>query len=388
MSKESMKNLLLSLLSLTLFLGAAELLARIRYTPRKSDYKWIFEYDKDKVYQLKKNIVGMFAGQKVLTNSHGHRDSEVPVAKQKNTIRVLTIGDSITFGHGVSGNNTYTEFLEDVLNQSTSSYSFDVINTAVPGNAPFQEYFDLKRGLKFDPDIVLIQFTLNDVVEPYRIYKRYGGKGKDYHLVADVPHYDYILSQNSAFYLFLKDVVNKIKYQTLSEESLKSKAQAREIYSTKNLILKNEDPKIEAAWGECLKWLQRIVDLCQEENLECVLFISPFSFQFTLDESSAHPQRILQDFSRKNNIVCIDLLHLLQHEFQQEMTEKYMFPENLTFEEVILYVKKYNEKEFTRFWQKYFLDYDHYNIQGHKYVADILYDTLADLLEKKGIGLE
>lgn len=388
MPRNLAKNFLLSLLSITLFFGLAELLARTKYTPKKIDYEWIFEYDKDKVYRLKKETVGRFAGHKVVTNSHGHRDSEIPTRKPENTIRILTLGDSISFGHGVSGDDTYTECMERMLNLTGNAYRFDVINTAVPGNSPFQEYHDLKRSLMLDPDIVIIQFTLNDVVEPYRVFKRYGGKGKDYHLVEDIPHYDHALSQNSAFYLFLKDVINKIRHRALSKEDLRSKAQDREIYSAKNMISKHDDPRIQEAWEECLKWMQKIVDLCREENIQCILFISPFAFQFTMDESRAYPQRILKDFAVKNNIVQVDLLYVLRDEFRQEMIRKYMFPEHLTFAEVLRKVQEYNKNQLQSFWRRYFLDYDHYNVSGHKYVAAILYKTSVDLLKTRGIILE
>jgi lysophospholipase L1-like esterase len=388
MTRNLTKNLLLSLLSITLFFGLSELLARIKYTPKKTDYEWIFEYDKDKVYRLKKETVGSFAGHKVVTNSYGHRDSEIPPRKPENTIRILTVGDSITFGHGVSGEDTYTEYLERMLNGASNAYRFDVINTAVPGNSPFQEYHDLKRGIELDPDIVIIQFTLNDVVEPYRVFKRYGGEGKDYHLVEDIPHYDYVLSQNSAFYLFLKDVINKIKHRALSKEDLRSKAQDREIYSAKNMIAKHDDPRIQEAWRECLKWMQEIVDLCREENIQCILFVSPFAFQFTLDESLAHPQRILKDFAEENNVAQVDLLHVLRDEFRQEMIQKYMFPEDLTFPEVVRRVHRYNRTEFDRYWLQYFLDHDHYNVRGHENVAAILYEATVELLKTRGIRLE
>ncbi len=91
-------NLLLSLISIILFFGVAEVISRMKYTPQKIDYKWIFEYDKDKVYRLKKNHIGSFADRDVITNSQGYRDSEIPIQKPLNTIRILVIGDSITFG--------------------------------------------------------------------------------------------------------------------------------------------------------------------------------------------------------------------------------------------------------------------------------------------------
>ena len=135
--KKVIVNLTVSLTAITVFFGSAELISRIKYTPKKINYKWIFEYDKEKLYRLKKNHTGSFAGYEVITNSHGHRDSEIPVQKPPKTIRLLVIGDSITFGHGVDGNQTYTEYLEDLLNNRSKEYHFDVINTSFAGEFPF-----------------------------------------------------------------------------------------------------------------------------------------------------------------------------------------------------------------------------------------------------------
>ena len=68
------------MLSIIAFFGLAEWLARIKYTPQKYDKKWIFEYDKDKVFGLRKNIVGRFTNHTVVTNSQGYRDSEIPIS--------------------------------------------------------------------------------------------------------------------------------------------------------------------------------------------------------------------------------------------------------------------------------------------------------------------
>jgi hypothetical protein len=158
-------KLLLALLSTTLFLGTAEWLARIRYDPLREDAKNVFEYDPEKWFRLKANFNGHFALKPVVTNSYGQRDGEIPVEKPSGTRRILVLGDSISFGHAVLVQESYPERLESLLNDSARG-RFDVINTAAPGNAPHQEYVDLRRSLRFEPDYVLLQFSLNDVVEP------------------------------------------------------------------------------------------------------------------------------------------------------------------------------------------------------------------------------
>ena len=163
MLRNKTKNVLFTLLVLILFFTASEFLCRIWIKPKDT----IFEYDNDTIFRLKRNLKnGRFVGSLVQTNSYGYRDSEIPVRKAPNTIRIVMLGDSITFGHGVAAEETYSDNLERRLNKEIKPYRFDVINTGVPGNSPFQEYYDLKRSLLFKPDLVIIQFVLNDVVEP------------------------------------------------------------------------------------------------------------------------------------------------------------------------------------------------------------------------------
>ena len=382
--KTSVKNLLqnlgLSIISLTVFLGMAELLSRIKYTPQAIDYKWIFEYDKDKIFRLKANHKGEYGGVEIITNSYGYRDNEIPIKKSIDNIRILTLGDSITFGHGDAlQNELYSEVLEAKLNQHFPSHKTDVINLGCPGNSAQQEFFDLKKGLQFQPDIVIVQFTLNDVTEPYLVSKKRGGEGKDYHGVEDIPYYDYILSQRSAFYLFFKDMVNRATFQAITKEELQKKALEREVFNVlDNLVTYQDHPKIKQAWNEYFVWLKKIITLCNENKIKCILLISPYSFQLELDESFAYPQNILKQFAKDNQIVSIDLLSILQQEFKEKMLRKYPLPNNISYKDFTAYIKEHGKENFDQFWNLYFVDVDHYSVKGHQYVAQILYQTMIE----------
>jgi len=81
------------------------------------------------------------------------------VEKPKNTYRIVTIGDSFTYGEYVDTNKNYSEVLEDLLNTSSSCHAqthFDVINLGVPGyDIGYTVQRFISRGMKYNPDLVV-----------------------------------------------------------------------------------------------------------------------------------------------------------------------------------------------------------------------------------------
>ena len=382
--KKILRNILFCLLSTCLFFGFAELLCRIKYHPKAFAYKGIFEYDKDKIYRLKKNIRNRkFLRKLVETNSFGYRDCEIPVKKDQFTIRLLAVGDSVTFGHGVLSEETYPQRLESLLNDRIKGYQFEVINTAVPGNSPFQEYYDLKRGLIFKPDIVVIQFALNDLVEPYNVFRRYGGKRIDYHGVSDVPYWHYLLSQKSAFYIFLQDLFLRVRFWEIDSDKIKNKAILNEINLSRDAAADEpNNPKIREAWSECLKWIQREFDLCRSSKIECILLVSPARFQL-FDERRTYAQKVLKRFASQNGVECMDALALIKEKIRQELISKYKLKDSTSFNEI---VSGY-AKDVEVIWHYYFIDNDHYACEGHAFIADKLYPIVYSLLKNRKINI-
>lgn len=381
-------NLGVSVLSLFLFLGTAELISRIWYSPQTAYYPGIFEYDADKVYRLKKSITGFtFAGAPVTTNSFGYRDDEIPIKKETDVIRALVLGDSVSFGHGVLMEETFPELLEEKLNLNHTDYRFDVINTGVPGNSPFQEIIDLERALVFDPDVVIVQFVLNDVVEPYKFLKRHGGTGIDYHGVQDVYWLDHWLRQNSAFYLFL-DEIHRFLDETIPKGSAsmidQKELQATEMAKAQSLDwnLAAYEPKNDLErqlWAECLMHLQNEVNLTRSNNIPFLLFVSPVNFQL-FNSNATYAQQRLKEFSESNNISYFDLLPILNSEVDRRVAQRHSEVTQKWTEEK---TKRMRRKIAKQVWESFFLDYDHYNANGHMLVANQLYPIVSDLLAKK-----
>lgn len=85
------------------------------------------------------------------------------------TFRIITLGDSWTYGQFVSTTNNYTELLEEYLNtrvRCTGNTRFEVINLGVP-NYDIQYSVERyrRRGQKYNPDLVLWLLIPNDLDE-------------------------------------------------------------------------------------------------------------------------------------------------------------------------------------------------------------------------------
>ena len=139
-----------------------------------ADVAWLqyFEEARYLQYKLKPNIAVAASNpfneiemRKGLTfrlesNRDGFRTAELR-PKAPGVIRIVTLGDSSTFGWGVDPEYTYQRLLEDRLADGTTEV--EVLNLGMPGHttrhgmAMFDHY---ARAL--DPDLVVLQFGAND----------------------------------------------------------------------------------------------------------------------------------------------------------------------------------------------------------------------------------
>ena len=111
------------------------------------------------------NSHAFLMGQDVTINSQGLRDYEYTLAKPPGVYRILLLGDSTTFGWGVSLADTSAKILERDLNaQNVPGYPrFEVINSGVGNYDTVQEVTYYKtQGRNFHPDLVVLGYFIND----------------------------------------------------------------------------------------------------------------------------------------------------------------------------------------------------------------------------------
>jgi lysophospholipase L1-like esterase len=100
-------------------------------------------------------------GADVAISSQGLRDREFSMTPPPGRTRILMLGDSLTFGWGVEGDETYSKRLEAKLR--ASGRDVEVINTGVGNyNTEMEVAYFLERGAKFKPHYVVLNYFIND----------------------------------------------------------------------------------------------------------------------------------------------------------------------------------------------------------------------------------
>ncbi len=93
------------------------------------------------------------------TNSHGQRDRERTLQKPAGIRRILLLGDSVVEGYGLRESETISQQLEDLYpDQSTEVLNFGVSAYCTRAEVELLEV----KGLRFDPDVVVLVFVEND----------------------------------------------------------------------------------------------------------------------------------------------------------------------------------------------------------------------------------
>lgn len=166
-----LRKLSLSLVSLLLSLLAAELLIRLAGAAPE-----VSVISKGR-FQLSRNpkigyepVPGLhyegedlsFFDYQGASNKLGYRDRDHEVAKPAGVWRVVVLGDSIGAGLRVERfEDTFPPILESLLR--ARGVNAEVINLSVSGYNTRQEVETLKeRGLRYDPDLVLVAYSLTD----------------------------------------------------------------------------------------------------------------------------------------------------------------------------------------------------------------------------------
>ncbi len=96
----------------------------------------------------------------ITTNADGMRSVSEARQKPAGTFRVLVLGDSSNFGHGVEGHQMWSEVLEGILDARQGGGRIEVLNGACPGWTTYQALVFLQEtGLAYQPDLVIAGFN-------------------------------------------------------------------------------------------------------------------------------------------------------------------------------------------------------------------------------------
>ncbi|MCJ7792497.1 MAG: SGNH/GDSL hydrolase family protein [Candidatus Marinimicrobia bacterium] len=126
--------------------------------PTDSELKHFYEPECNIVVEDKPEWLPYVAKYKYNSDCLNER-FDYDVEKPKGVFRIMTLGDSFTFGHFVNTEDNYPEQLEELLNNQLSCQNiekFEVINLGVMGyDIEYSVHRFKTRGAKYQPDLIL-----------------------------------------------------------------------------------------------------------------------------------------------------------------------------------------------------------------------------------------
>ncbi len=281
-----------ALVPLLVLLGLAEGLGRLfPHRDATETFGGAVEPDPELIWRLRPRATGSFG-----TNELGFRDTPY---RPDADVKVLLLGDSVSWGHGVRDYGLcYPWRLEQALQRRCAPRTVEVINAAVPGYSTFQQAALLRtRGLGLAPDLIVLQFCLNDVTERYTRLAAYGGD--NVFMGIDTRHtleglYGWLVRHSRAFERIVR--------------AGQGIARDREEYRVEKLASDALSEELEAAWEVALGELDGIRRLAAEHHIPLLLAIAPYSFQLGDPLRLRQPQDRLLAWAKEHGVPAVDLL--------------------------------------------------------------------------------
>ncbi|MDD5069495.1 MAG: SGNH/GDSL hydrolase family protein [Candidatus Omnitrophica bacterium] len=203
--------------------------------------------------------------------------------KETNTFRIVALGDSYTWGGKIkSPNDIWTSVLERNLNRFTkNSPKVEVINLAISGFTTVNELEMLEAiGWRFSPDLIIVQYTLNDPLPSAKGFKRLGQGAffKTKNIIAN-PKIHELFNQKSYFYSFLNHRIQIAQ---------------RKLYGKEYQDIKDLYNKDFYGWENCVKALAAIASSAQQKNVPAIFMIFP-SFESGRHTRKTYPYSEIHD---------------------------------------------------------------------------------------------
>jgi len=358
--KELKKNLFLLGITILVMIIFFEIFLRFSGYTNYGFQKGVFVNDESIGYKLSPNYSGYQSvagkGFFLKTNNLGLRDyRDYSMMAEDDRKRVVLLGDSFAFGNGMDLNETFAEILRQKFGENV-----DIINFGVPGYDINNEYMIYEWiGKKYNPDLVIVQFTTNDWNQK-KIIEENEAKKINLSQVTRVNSMGFLVSSNSTDGTLRKihlSLLYGLKtysfvYSNL-RESLNSLVKS---YFKRQIPLEFSDPNSDEYLSAYEFYSSTIKALKEETNGNLFIFLGPFEDEITGTEKltqyydTSYPidpyqtKRDVKKIAEELNVALIEL--------------------------------KSNESDI-------YIPLDgHWNAKGHKEVAETLYPKIKEFFDK------
>lgn len=354
--KKNIQNVFLLIVSLISCVFIGEIIIRFKspmvtiFPPHN-----IYEASSTQGFKLKPD----FKSKYISTNSKGLRDRDFSYTKERDVYRILCLGDSFTFGHGVRLDEAWPKRLEKMLNANLQHKRYEVINAGIDGYGTYQQFIYLRdEGKRFNPNLVIVGFFgANDVEEVSKgFFWRYVEDGylKQKGLKRRFPlplKLRVFFREHSHLYNFLAS--RDLNLLTSLFKKQRSR-QLPEIYRD------DYSHEFQQAIDETKGYLRKINELAIKNDARMLLVLIPWAIEINqeewknrgyealyndelFNENMLKISKMFGEFSRDSNILTLDLLPV----FRRQSNEVF-----------------------------YFKNESHWNANGHRLAAEEIYNFL------------
>jgi lysophospholipase L1-like esterase len=235
-------------------------------------------------------------------NSEGFKDYEHSIEKPNNTFRIIALGDSMTEGPCMKINNTWPKQLEAKLNKLNLSVKFEVFNFGICGAGTLEEVRVFEEfGLKYSPDMVILQFWENDWEDTLWMKNRFTELWEEY--------------QQGKFKLPQK-VERRYKELNLSTSDI---ARLISFIAANEFWSKAKEKGFLEVWKENVeKPLLHLISLCENKNISLIVV----TWDIGRDDELKSLERIFN-----NTIPLINLSPYLQFNSQIRLPDGHLSEE-------------------------------------------------------------
>jgi lysophospholipase L1-like esterase len=336
--------------------------------PNRDNEFTFYQYDETLGWKNMPNAEGMLkmpdSTTHIKINSKGLRDKSYGYKKPEGIMRIVVLGDSFTWGYGVEDKERYTEILEDGLLEN-----IQVINMGVTGYGTDQEFHTLKNeGVKYNPDLVIIAFQIGTDISDNTHTVRY-----------TYPKSMFVLDNNNK--LTLTNVPVPQKEEWLKREEIENNDNVTLFLSFRGFMAHHSHAYVFIAdrivsTPKLLNLFKKIGIADKETRSRRAYGFDHYNWNLTraiLTEIDA----VAKTNNAKTFIVIVPTREQVNKNFDSELTGALVDlgkENNITVLDCLPEFRKNAENG----EELYFKNDGHWNANGHRLAAELIYDKLIE----------
>ena len=284
------------------------------------------------------------AGSIQMTNSEGFRDRERVFDRASSAPRILALGDSFTYGAGVSYDVIFARVLETAL--QSHAPGTEVINLGVPGWDPSEELHLLEiYGMRFQPDVVMLNlFVGNDIMRRRNAFVEepviIGGQSYYIHATGNTIHDRFgpdrwYLYHDLNYLLKVGGTRLRLSQHDLGKDPARfwvpfrsRREYLKDIDERSDIYLKRDTALFQYHWQRTRGILEQMHQFLQQKGVSFLIILLPAQEQldhylqnelFTALGTTSEeydfekPQHILKAWGQDKGVTILDLLHAFKH---------------------------------------------------------------------------